>query len=80
MCTKQLLSSLSSYFGSTEMLGYSYPFSALLLLDLHIDTDFIPAIRFLVEPLPEFGTFAISKDTSSVVIMSSQITSYVACK
>jgi hypothetical protein len=80
MYTKQLLSSLSPYSGSTEMSDSSDPLSSLLLLDLSIDIGFLPAVGLLAKPLLEFGTFVVSKDTSSVVIVSSQITSYVACQ
>jgi hypothetical protein len=54
--------------------------STLLLLDLFVDIGFLLAARLLAEPLLEFGIYAISRDTSIVVIVSSQITTYVACQ
>jgi hypothetical protein len=58
----------------------SDPPSTPLLLDLFIDIDFIPAIGLFAGPLPESRTYVVSKDTSSVVIVSSQIIGYVACQ
>jgi len=79
-CTRQLLSYPSPYSGSTKMSGSSDPLSTLLSLDLSVDIGFLPTIGMLAEPLLEFGTYVVSKDTSSVLIVSSQITSYVACQ
>jgi hypothetical protein len=62
------------------MSGSSNTLLSLLLLDLSIDTGFLPSAGLLAEPQPDFGTFVVSKDTSSAVIVSSQITSYVACQ
>jgi hypothetical protein len=61
--------------GSTKMLDSLDPLLDLLLLDLCVDTR-----SMLVVPLPEFETFVVSKDNSSEVIESSQITAYVACQ
>jgi hypothetical protein len=47
MCTKQILSFLSPYFGSTEMSYSSDPLSSLLLLDLFVDIGFLLAVRML---------------------------------
>jgi len=77
--TKQLLFSLFTYSGSVEMSNSSDPPSTPLLLDLSADTDFLLVAGIVTEPLSNFGTSIVSKDTSSVVTMSSQITSYVAC-
>ena len=52
--------------------------SSPLLLDMSTNIGSLPVIGFLVDPLSNFGTFAVSIDTSSVVTMSSQIISYVA--
>jgi hypothetical protein len=62
------------------MLDSSNPPSTHLLLDLSTDTGSLPVARFPAEPLPEFGTSVVLKDTSSVVAMSSQISVYVACQ
>jgi hypothetical protein len=70
--TKQLLSSLSPYSGSIEMLDSSYPLSTPLLLDLSIDTSFLPTTGLLVGPLSEFENFIVLKGTSTVVIVISQ--------
>jgi hypothetical protein len=56
------------------------PLSTLLLLDLSVDTGFVLAGGFLTEPLLEFGTSVVSRDTSSVVIVISQIIAYDACQ
>jgi len=69
MYTKQLLSSLCLCSGSIEMSDSS---------NLPIDIGFLQTVGLLAKPLHEFGTFVVSRDTSSVVIFSSQITSYVA--
>jgi hypothetical protein len=71
MYTKKLLSSISPYFGLIEMLDSSDPLLAPLLLDLSIDTDFLPVTGLLTSPLPNFGTFVVSTNTSNVVIVSS---------
>jgi hypothetical protein len=77
--TKQLLFSLFLYFGSVEMSYYSNPPLDPLLLDLSTNTGFVPFAGLLAEPLPDFRNPIVSKDTSSVVIVSSQISAYVAC-
>jgi hypothetical protein len=61
------------------MLYSSGPLSNILLLDMFVDIGFFPAAGVLVEPLPKFGTFVVSRDTSSVVIVSSQIIAYFSC-
>jgi hypothetical protein len=58
----------------------SNPPLAPLLLYFLADTSFLPVVGMLAEPMPKFGTFVVSKDTSNVVIVSSQISSYVACQ
>jgi hypothetical protein len=78
--TKQCLSSLSPYSSSIEIPNYSNPLSSPLLLDLSVDTGFLQVAGFLVAPLHESKTYVASKDTSNVVIVSSQIISYVACQ
>jgi hypothetical protein len=78
--TKQLLFSLFPYSSSIERSDYSDPPSNPLLLDMFTDNGFLPVVGMLVESLPHFGTFVVSKDTSSVVTMSSQISAYVACQ
>jgi hypothetical protein len=62
------------------MLYYSDPPLAPLLLDLSIDTGSLPIVRLPVEPLPKFGTYVVLTGISSVVIVSSQISAYVACQ
>ena len=62
------------------MLDSSNPTSSPILLDLSVDTSSLPVVRLPIDPLPDFGTSVISKDTSSVVIVSSQITAYVECQ
>jgi hypothetical protein len=78
--TKQLLFSLFPYSGLVEMSYSSNHPSTPLLLDLFFDIGSLPVVGMLAEPLPEFGTFVVSTDTSSVVIVSSQISTYVAFK
>jgi hypothetical protein len=78
--TKQLLSSLSPYFGSIEISNSSNPLSAPLLLDLSVDIGFLLTAGLLPVPLLEFETFVVLKDTPSVVVVSTQITFYVACQ
>jgi hypothetical protein len=78
--TKQLLFSLFPYSSFIEISDSSNPPSTPLLLDLSIDTSSLPFVGMPAEPLPEFGTFVVSNDTLSVVIVSSQIISYVACQ
>jgi hypothetical protein len=56
------------------------PPSSPLLLDLSVDTSILPVVGMLVEPLLDFVTYVVSKDTLSVVIVSSQTISYVACQ
>jgi hypothetical protein len=58
------------------MLDSSNPPSTPLLWDLSTNTSSLPVATF---PLPKFGTYVFLKDTSSVVTMNSQISSYVAC-
>ena len=58
----------------------SSPPLAPIFLDMYFDIGSLPVVRLPVEPMPEFGTSIVSKDTSSVVIVSSQITRYVACQ
>jgi hypothetical protein len=77
--TKQLIFSLFHYFGSFEMSDSSDPPSTCLFLDLSADTGFFLVAWLLTKPLPDFGNFVVSKDTSSVVIVSSQIITYVSC-
>jgi hypothetical protein len=77
---KQILFFLFPYSCSFEMSDSSDPPSTPLLLGLSTDTGFILDVGLLVEPLPDFGTFVVSKDTSSVVTMSSQINAYVSCQ
>jgi hypothetical protein len=62
------------------MLDSSNPPSTPLLLDLSVDIGSLPVAGLPTEPLPEFGTSVVLKDTSSVVTMSSQISAYVACQ
>jgi hypothetical protein len=76
--TNQILFSLFPYYGLVEISYSSYPPSSPLLLDLSVDTSFLPVVGLLANPLLDFGTFVVSKDTSSVVTMSSEIDSYVA--
>jgi hypothetical protein len=64
MYTKKILSSLSPYFSSIEMLDSSNPLSFLYCWICLLILDLIPAVGFLAEPLLDFGTFVISKDTS----------------
>jgi hypothetical protein len=78
--TTQLLFSLFPYYGLVEMSDYSDPPSAPLLLDLSVDTNFLPVAGILVEPLLDFGTYVVSKDASSVVTVSAKTISYVACQ
>jgi hypothetical protein len=59
---------------------YSSDLSNPLLLDLSSDIGFIPVVRLHVDPLPEFVTSVVLTGISSVVTMSSQISSYVACQ
>jgi hypothetical protein len=53
---------------------------APLLLDLSFDIGSLPVVRLPIEPLPEFGTSVVLKGISNVVIVSSQISAYVACQ
>jgi hypothetical protein len=62
------------------MLDSSNPYSSPLLLDLSVDIGSLPVVRLHAEPLPEFGTFVVLMGFSSVVIVSSQISSYDACQ
>jgi hypothetical protein len=62
------------------MLDSSNPPSSPLFLDLSTDIFSLPIVGLLVEPLSDFGTSVVLKDTSSVVTMSSQISAYVACQ
>jgi hypothetical protein len=78
--TKQLLFCLFPYSGSLETSDSLDPPSAPLLLGMSIDIGFLPVAWLLAEPLPDFGTFVVSMDISSVVTMSSQIIAYVACQ
>jgi hypothetical protein len=60
------------------MLEYSNPPSVSILLDIFVDNGSLPVAGMPVEPLSEFGTYVVSKDTSSVVAVSSQTSTYVA--
>ena len=78
--TKQLIFSLFPYSGLVEMLYSSNPPSTPLLLDLSFDISSLLVVRLLAEPLPEFGTSVVLRGISSVAIVSSQISAYVACQ
>jgi hypothetical protein len=60
------------------MLDSSNPPSTPLLLDLSTDIGFLLVARLPTKPLPDFGTFVVLTGISNVVIVSSQISAYVA--
>ena len=62
------------------MLDSSNPPSTPLLLDFSPNIGSLIVVRFLVEPLLEFETSSILLGISNVVVVSSQIDSYVACQ
>jgi hypothetical protein len=61
--TKQLIFYLFHYSSSEEMLDSSDPLSNPLLMDLSIDTNFVLVARLIAEPLHDFGTYVVLKDT-----------------
>jgi hypothetical protein len=61
------------------MLDSSNPPSNPLLLNLSANTGSLLVVRLPTEPLPEFGTFFVLMGISNVVIVSSQMNSYVVC-
>jgi hypothetical protein len=61
------------------MFDSSNPPSNPLLLNLSTDTSSPLVVRLPAEPLPEFGTFFVLMGISNVVILISQINSYVVC-
>jgi hypothetical protein len=61
------------------MFDSSNPPSNPLLLNLSADTGSLLVVRLPAEPLPKFGTFVVLMGISNVVIVSSQINSYVVC-
>jgi hypothetical protein len=61
------------------MLDSSNPPSNPLLLNLSADTGSLLVVRLPAEALPKFGTFVVLMGISNVVIVSSQINSYVVC-
>jgi hypothetical protein len=78
--TTQFLFYIFPYSSLVEMSDSSNPPLAPLLLDLSVDTSFLSVAGMLAKPLLDFGTSVVSNDTSSVVTMSSQTISYVACQ
>jgi hypothetical protein len=49
------------------MLDSLDPLSSLLFSDFSVNIDFLPVVGILAAPLPEFETYVVSKDTSSVI-------------
>jgi hypothetical protein len=70
MYTRHLPSFHFPYSDSIEMSGSSDLLSSLPQLDLYAYIDSPPIERLLVNPHLDFGTFVVSKDTSSVAIMN----------
>jgi hypothetical protein len=64
--TRHLLFYPSIYSDSTGMLSYSDLDSSLPQLDLYSCTSFPLAAMLPIDPHPDFGIYAISRDTSSV--------------
>jgi hypothetical protein len=62
--TKQLIFCPYSCSGSVEMLNSLDPPSTPLLLDLSSDIGSLLVVTLLVEPLPKFETFVVSKGIS----------------
>jgi hypothetical protein len=61
------------------MLDSSNPPSNPLLLDLFANIGSLLVVSLPPEHRPKFGTFVVLKGISNLVIVSSQISAYVAC-